>query len=58
MKLYEKLAMEIANMIESGVLKSDERIPSVRHISKTYKASVSTIYQAYFLLEKSRSNLF
>jgi DNA-binding transcriptional MocR family regulator len=65
MKLYEKLAMEIANMIESGVLKSDERIPSVRHISKTYKASVSTIYQAYFLLEnrgliysKPRSGFF
>lgn len=51
MKRYEQLAHDIAEMIRSGVLGPGERVPSVRHASKTYGVSPSTVYQAYFLLE-------
>jgi len=51
MKLYEQLAHDIAEMIKSGVLAPGERVPSVRHASRTYGVSASTIYQAYFVLE-------
>jgi DNA-binding transcriptional MocR family regulator len=51
MKRYEKLAQDIRNLIHSGALASGERVPSIRHASKTYRVSPSTVYQAYFLLE-------
>ncbi|TLX56641.1 PLP-dependent aminotransferase family protein [Stutzerimonas nosocomialis] len=51
MKRYERFADEIAELIRSGVLKGGERIPSVRHASRTYGVSPSTVFQAYYLLE-------
>ncbi|MBN7796102.1 PLP-dependent aminotransferase family protein [Parahaliea mediterranea] len=51
MKRYEQLAQDIADMIKTGVLAVGERVPSVRHASKTYRVSPSTVYQAYYLLE-------
>src|SRR5690606_32880819 len=51
MKRYEKLAQDIAALIKSGVLAPGDRAPSVRHASKTYGVSPSTVQQAYFLLE-------
>ena len=51
MKRYETFADEIAGLIRSGVLAPGERIPSVRHASRTYGISPSTVFQAYYLLE-------
>ena len=49
--LYEKLAEDISSMINSGTLVAGERIPSVRELSRQRRLSVSTVVQAYRLLE-------
>nr|WP_090439593.1 GntR family transcriptional regulator MpaR [Pseudomonas benzenivorans] len=51
MKRYEKFADEIAALIRRGVLAPGEKVPSVRHASRTYGVSPSTVFQAYYLLE-------
>jgi DNA-binding transcriptional MocR family regulator len=51
MKRYEKFADQIAELIRTGVLAPGERVPSVRHASRTYGVSPSTVFQAYYLLE-------
>ncbi len=51
MKRYEKFAEEVAELIRTGVLAPGEKVPSVRHASRTYGVSLSTVFQAYYLLE-------
>lgn len=51
MKRYEKFADQIAELIRTGVLVPGEKVPSVRHASRTYGVSPSTVFQAYYLLE-------
>jgi DNA-binding transcriptional MocR family regulator len=51
MKRYEQLADAIAALIRSEVLAPGEKIPSVRHASRTYGVSPATVFQAYYLLE-------
>lgn len=51
MKRYEKLADDIAELIRTGVIAPGEKVPSVRHASRTYGVSPSTVFQAYYLLE-------
>jgi len=51
MKRYEKFADEIAELIRTSVLGPGEKVPSVRHASRTYGVSPSTVFQAYYLLE-------
>ena len=51
MKRYEKFADEIAELIRTGVIAPGEKVPSVRHASRTYGVSPSTVFQAYYLLE-------
>ncbi|QKE62764.1 PLP-dependent aminotransferase family protein [Aquipseudomonas campi] len=51
MKRYEKFADQIAELIRSGMLTPGEKVPSVRHASRTYGVSPSTVFQAYYLLE-------
>ena len=51
MKRYEKFAEQIAELIRSGMLTPGEKVPSVRHASRTYGVSPSTVFQAYYLLE-------
>lgn len=51
MKRYEKFADEIAELIHTGVLAAGAKLPSVRHASRTYGVSPSTVFQAYYLLE-------
>lgn len=51
MKLYEKLADEIAELIRSGVLAPNDKVPSVRTASRTYNVSPATVFEAYYLLE-------
>lgn len=52
MKLYEKFADDIAELIRKGVLAPGQKVPSVRHASRTYGVSPSTVFQAYYLLER------
>lgn len=51
MKRYEKFADEIAELVRTGVLTPGEKVPSVRHASRTYGISPSTVFQAYYQLE-------
>jgi DNA-binding transcriptional MocR family regulator len=49
--LYEALADHLASMIEKGTLRAGDRLPSVRRLSFQQRVSVSTVLQAYVLLE-------
>lgn len=49
--LYERIAAKFARQIEAGVLRSGDRMPSVRKLSKLESVSLSTAWQAYMLLE-------
>ena len=49
--LYEALAAEIANMIGAGVIKSGEKLPSIRKLSTQRDVSLSTVMQAFRVLE-------
>jgi DNA-binding transcriptional MocR family regulator len=51
MKRYEELAADIAAMIDNGVLRPGERVPSVRQLHESRGLSASTVFQAYYLLE-------
>ena len=51
MKLYEKFASELIELIRSGTLKSYEKLPSVRQASKRYNISPATVLEAYYILE-------
>ncbi|HWV16121.1 MAG TPA: GntR family transcriptional regulator MpaR [Cellvibrio sp.] len=51
MKLYEKFAEQIAQLIRTGVLAPNQKAPSVRSASRTYGVSQATVFQAYYLLE-------
>ncbi|HEX5036171.1 MAG TPA: PLP-dependent aminotransferase family protein [bacterium] len=49
--LYEQVAGKVVHLIRSGALRAGDRIPSVRQTSADQSVSVSTVLQAYFLLE-------
>lgn len=49
--LYERVAHQITDLIERGTLRPGERIPSVRRFSAQNRISISTVMQAYALLE-------
>lgn len=51
LKLYESLAGEFEDSIRNGVLRSGDRLPSVRSTSASRGLSQSTVFQAYYLLE-------
>ncbi len=51
MKLYEKFAGEVIELIRSGTLKPYEKLPSVRQASKCYNISPATVLEAYYILE-------
>jgi DNA-binding transcriptional MocR family regulator len=48
---YEQIAAEVIHLIKSGTLRSGDRIPSVREMSRQKQVSISTVLQAYYLLE-------
>src|SRR3954468_7171560 len=50
-KLYQEVADKVAHLIDSGTLRPGEKIPSVRKLSRQLKVSISTVLQAYRLLE-------
>ena len=49
--LYERVARLVETQISIGSLRWNDRIPSVREMSRTAKVSVSTVVQAYVHLE-------
>lgn len=49
--LYEALADRLHAMIEAGALRAGDRMPSVRRLSRQEGVSVSTVVQAYAVLE-------
>ena len=49
--LYEKLANDIASAIQQGLFSVNERLPSLRLVSKQYAVSMATTIQAYQKLE-------
>lgn len=48
---YESLADEISSQIRTGVLRTGDRIPSVRSFNRARGLSSNTVLQAYHLLE-------
>jgi DNA-binding transcriptional MocR family regulator len=48
---YLDLANRLANLIKSGTYPPGSRIPSVRQMSSQYSVSISTVLQAYRVLE-------
>jgi DNA-binding transcriptional MocR family regulator len=49
--LYERVARLVEGQIATGALRANDRIPSVRTMSRAAKVSVSTVVQAYLHLE-------
>lgn len=49
--LYERVAHLVEKQIATGALRANDRIPSVRSMSRAAKVSVSTVVQAYVHLE-------
>jgi DNA-binding transcriptional MocR family regulator len=49
--LYESVASDITSLINSGTLGPGDRVPSVRHLSRQRRVSISTVLQAYAVLE-------
>src|SRR6185369_7642996 len=49
--LYLKVAHQIEQQIRKGALRVGDRVPSIRGLRRQQGISVSTVLQAYFLLE-------
>ncbi|HSI33945.1 MAG TPA: GntR family transcriptional regulator, partial [Tepidisphaeraceae bacterium] len=49
--LYTDVADRVTALITAGTLRPGARIPSVRKLSRQFKVSISTVLQAYRLLE-------
>ncbi len=49
--LYDQVASELADLVRQGTFRPGERLPSVRQLSRQRKISITTVLQAYMLLE-------
>lgn len=49
--LYRQVARRIESMIDGGTFTPGERLPSVRKLSRQFSVSVTTVVEAYRLLE-------
>lgn len=49
--LYIRIANIMEVQIESGTLKTGDKLPSIRSVQKLYNISINTVKQAYLLLE-------
>jgi len=54
MTRYQHLAKLLAQRINQGLYVCGERLPSVRALSKEHGVSISTVQQAYYLLEEQQ----
>ena len=48
---YESVAGRMQQLIEEGTLRPGDRIPSVRHLHRQWSVSMTTVLEAYRLLE-------
>src|SRR5437899_4036785 len=51
LRLYDRVATRISELIEHGTLRPGERVPSVRKFSAQQEVSIATVTQAYRMLE-------
>ena len=51
LKLYDRVAARICDLIERGTLRPGGRVPSIRKFSVQQQVSIATVTQAYRLLE-------
>jgi DNA-binding transcriptional MocR family regulator len=49
--LYERTARRLAALIDGGTFKPGDRLPSVRALARNERVSISTVLEAYRLLE-------
>lgn len=49
--LYEQVASKIEHLISRQILRCGDKMPSVRKVSREQGVSLSTVFQAYYLLE-------
>ena len=49
---YGQVAERILNLINNGVLKEGEKIPSIRQLSRELNVSINTVKEAYWKLER------
>ncbi len=49
--LYEQIANRIQHLIQEGTLQTGDRLPSVRKLHEQWSVSISTVLEAYRLLE-------
>jgi len=49
--LYEQVSQRISHLIENGVLKGGDRLPSLRQLSEEMQVSINTVKEAYWRLE-------
>lgn len=54
MTRYQHLATLLAQRIEQGLYRGGERLPSVRMLGQEHGVSISTVQQAYYLLEQQQ----
>ena len=54
MTRYQHLATLLAERIEQGLYRHGEKLPSVRSLSREHGVSISTVQQAYQLLEQQQ----
>lgn len=52
MKLYEQLSDAISTRINEGLYQAGDKLPSIRAMSENYGVSISTVQEAYRLLER------
>lgn len=50
-RLYEDVAGQIQRLIQQGTLRPGDRVPSIRKLSEQQRVSITTILEAYRLLE-------
>ena len=53
--IYEQIINQMKELIVSGVLKEDEKLPSVRELSKILTVNPNTVQKAYRELERQGS---
>jgi len=51
MTRYEEVSRRICHLIENGVFKEGDRLPSLRRMSEEMKVSINTVKEAYWRLE-------
>lgn len=52
--IYEQIVDGVKENILKGILKPDEKLPSVRNLSKTLMINPNTVSKAYLELERQR----